>query len=91
MSEKEKYEKFFNTQQNTKKAFPKLFVKLKKMQNPDNNSEFKNYLIKSRNPKQIKRIKRTPFSFNKNNITKSTFYSKLESNSSTKYDNKNIH
>ena len=87
MSEKEKYKKFFNTQQNTKKAFPKLFVKLKKMQNPDNNSKFQNFLIKSRNPAQIKRINCTPFSFNKNNITKSTFYSKLESNSSTKYDN----
>ena len=87
MSEKEKYEKFFNTQYNIKKTFPKLFLKLKKMQNPENNSKFQNYLIKSRNLKQIKKINFTPFSSNKNNITKSTFYSKYESNSSTKYDN----
>ena len=84
----ENYKNFFNTKQNIKNAFPKLIVKLKKKQNPDNNPKFQNYLIKSRNPKAIKRKNCTPFSFNKNNITKSTFYSKLESNSSTKYDNK---
>ena len=87
MSEKEKYEKYFNSKHKIKKAFPKLYVKLTKMQTPENNSKFQNYLIKSRNPKQIKKINCKPFSFNKNNITKSTFYSKLESNSSTKYDN----
>jgi hypothetical protein len=64
-------------------------VKLKKNISSENNTELQNYLVKSRNMKPLKRKKDTPFTFNKNNITKSTFYSKLESNSSTKYDNNN--
>ena len=68
------------------KTFPKLFIKLRKPRNSKINSDIKKYFIKSRNNKPVKRETFTPFSFNKNSITKTTFYSKT--NSSTKYDNK---
>ena len=86
MSEEIKIKNILNSQKNIKINFPKFFVKLKNNLN-DNNSELQKYLIKSRNAKPMKRQNFTPFSLNKINITKSTFYSKKESNSSTKYDN----
>ena len=86
----EEIKNIYYSQKTIKKSFPKFFVRLKKNINDNNNnSEVQKYMIKSRNTKPIKRQNFTPFSFNKNNITKSTFYSKLESNSSTKYDNNN--
>lgn len=90
MSESNKFHNISYSQKNIERNFPKLFVKLKKNNYSDNNTELQKYLVTSRNIKPIKREKGTPFNFNKNSITKSTFYSKLESNSSTKYDNNNL-
>ena len=73
------------SKKNLKKSFPKFFIKLRKPLNSKINSDIQKYSIKSRNNKPVKRENFTPFSFNKNSITKSTFYSKT--NSSTKYDN----
>lgn len=85
MSEIQNVKNFLHSQKNLKRIFQKSFVKIK---TPQNNTEFQKYLIKSRNANpSIIRKNDTPFSFNKNRITKSTFYSKLESNCSTKYDN----
>ena len=78
MSDKIKIKNGLCSQKNIKNNFPKLFVKLKRIKNSNINTEFQKYMIKSRNTKPLKRENNTPFSFNKNNITKSTFYSKFE-------------
>ena len=80
-----------NSLNNIERKLPKLYVKLKNNIYSENSSDLQKYLVKSRNMKPMKREKCTPCIFNKNSITKSTFYSKLESNSSTKYDFNNKH
>ena len=55
-----------------------------------NKSELQDYITKSRNIKLFKPDKYSGLSLYQNNPTKSTFYSKLESNASTNYNNDNI-
>jgi hypothetical protein len=89
MSESIRKKFTFHSQDNIKKELPKLYIKLKKNMLSEKYTELQKYMAKSRNMKSLKRQKYTPFTFNKNSLTKSTFYSKLESNSSTKCDYNN--
>lgn len=88
MSENIKTRNELYSQNNVKINYPKLFLRLQKSKNFDINTEFQKYIVKSRNSKPIKKENDMPFSFNKNNITKSTFYSKLE-NTFNKFDTAN--
>ena len=57
---------------------------------PRNKSELQDYITKSKNIKLFRLNNNLGISFYQNNPTKSTIYSKLESNASTNFNNDNI-
>jgi len=87
MSESVNKKNIIHSHRNITRNFSKLSSDNKY---PRNKSELQDYITKSRNIKLFRPDKYSGSSLYPNNPTKSTFYSKLESNASTNYNNDNI-
>jgi hypothetical protein len=87
MSEKVNKKNIIHSHRNITRNFSKLSSDNKYSRNK---SELQDYITKSRNIKLFRPDKYSGLSLYQNNPGKSTFYSKLESNASTNYNNDNI-
>lgn len=87
MSEEELKNIKLYSQREVNRKFPKYFVKVKKDIFFNKSTETENFLQKIRNLKSIKPENIKAFSLYQNDMSKSTFYSKMDNNSSINYKN----